>query len=68
MFGRADTYQVVPASPGSSRWEVIRGFQTLSTHDTKSAAETKARQIATEGDKLTIRRSDESIQETVTIQ
>lgn len=64
MFGTPDKYQVTPTG---SRWQVIRGFETLSKHDKKSTAVRKAKRTATEGDKLTVRKKDGTIQTQMTV-
>jgi len=66
MIGYGDEYQVAP-TPRGGKWKVIRGFETLSKHNKKSAAKRQARQKAVEGDKLTIRKKDGTVQNKVTI-
>jgi len=60
------SYRVVPNNGG---WKVVASrngarsnHSTVSTHNKKSAAKRKARQLADGGDRLTILRSDGSIQ------
>jgi len=61
---------VRPATDGidmRSNWMVHVGGKMKSTHTKKSAAVRQAREFASEGDTLEIRRTDGTIQETVTV-
>ena len=65
-----DKYTVLPADDGvdmRSNWQVKKNGTTKSTHTKKSAAKRSARQMASPGDTLQIRRTDGSIQSTSTV-
>jgi len=65
-----DKYTVLPADDGidmRSNWMVHKNGKMKTTHTKKSAAKRSARQMASEGDTLQIRRTDGSIQSTSTV-
>lgn len=64
-------YTVLPADDGHdmrSNWMVHKAGNMESAHTKKSAAKRKARKLASPGDTLQIRRTDGTIQKTVTVQ
>jgi len=64
-------YTVLPRDDGQdfqNSWMVHKSGKMKSNHTTKQAAVNAARSMATEGDTLEIRRTDGTIQKTVTVQ